>query len=415
MIFRNHIRGNLTQPANRSETPMKNTASTLVDLQCSICETRFDAAELHRTCPSCGRVLFARYDLGRAGRTLSLASLAGRVSSLWRYEEVLPVQRAENRADLGEGFTPLLHLPRLGRRVGLRRLYVKEEGRNPTGTFKARGLALAVSRAKELGVTEVALPTAGNAGAAAAAYAARAGLRCHVAMPADAPPAVMDEVRAYGADLQLVEGLIHDAGRLIAEGCRDNGWFDLATLKEPYRAEGKKTMGYELWEQFGGSLPELLLYPTGGGTGLVGMWKAFAELEEMGLCDRRRPRLVAVQASGCAPIVRAFEAGAQRAEPWEDAHTLAPGIRVPRPFADDLILQSLYASGGDAVAVEDSEIRSAMADLLAGEGIDAAPEGAATWAALKKMVEAGKVGADERVVLFNCGTGLKHPELRPPA
>ena len=392
---------------------MKNTASTLADLQCSICGTRFDAAELNRTCPSCGRVLFARYDLERAARTLSLASLAGRVSSLWRYEEVLPLQRAENRADLGEGFTPLLHLPRLGGRAGLRRLYVKEEGRNPTGTFKARGLALAVSRAKELGVTEVALPTAGNAGAAAAAYAARAGLRCHVAMPADAPPAVMDEVRAYGADLQLVDGLIHDAGRLIAEGCRDNGWFDLATLKEPYRAEGKKTMGYELWEQFGGSLPELLLYPTGGGTGLVGMWKAFAELEEMGLCDGRRPRLVAVQASGCAPVVRAFEAGAARAEPWEDAHTLAPGIRVPRPFADDLILQSLYASGGDAVAVEDEEIRAAIAEMIAGEGIDAAPEGAATWAALKKMVDAGKVGADERIVLFNCGTGLKHPELRP--
>ena len=392
---------------------MKNTASTLADLQCSICGTRFDAAELNRTCPSCGRVLFARYDLERAARTLSLASLAGRVSSLWRYEEVLPLQRAENRADLGEGFTPLLHLPRLGGRAGLRRLYVKEEGRNPTGTFKARGLALAVSRAKELGVTEVALPTAGNAGAAAAAYAARAGLRCHVAMPADAPPAVMDEVRAYGADLQLVDGLIHDAGRLIAEGCRDNGWFDLATLKEPYRAEGKKTLGYELWEQFGGSLPELLLYPTGGGTGLVGMWKAFAELEEMGLCDGRRPRLVAVQASGCAPVVRAFEAGAARAEPWEDAHTLAPGIRVPRPFADDLILQSLYASGGDAVAVEDEEIRAAIAEMIAGEGIDAAPEGAATWAALKKMVDAGKVGADERIVLFNCGTGLKHPELRP--
>jgi threonine synthase len=413
MIFRNHALGNLTQPARRPEIPMRNTASTLADLQCSICEARFAAAELHRTCPACGRVLFARYDLPRAARTLSLRSLAGRATSLWRYEEVLPLQRAENRADLGEGFTPLLPLPRLGARLGLSRLYVKEEGRNPTGTFKARGLALAVSRAKELGIEEVALPTAGNAGAAAAAYAARAGLKCHVAMPADAPPAVMDEVRAYGADLQLVDGLIHDAGKLIAEGCREHGWFDLATLKEPYRAEGKKTMGYELWEQFGGSLPELLLYPTGGGTGLVGMWKAFAELEEMGLCDSRRPRLVAVQASGCAPIVRAFAAGAARAEPWQDAHTLAPGIRVPRPFADDLILQSLYASGGDAVAVADEEIRAAIAEMIAGEGIDAAPEGAATWAALKNMAAEGKVGADERIVLFNCGTGLKHPELRP--
>ena len=392
---------------------MATTLSTLIDLQCSICAARYDAAELHRTCPACGRVLFARYDLDKAGRSLSRESLKGRVSSLWRYEEVLPVARHENRVDLGEGMTPLLPLPRLGARLGLRHLYVKEEGRNPTGTFKARGLALAVSRAKELGVSDIALPTAGNAGAAAAAYAARGGLRCHVAMPADAPAAVKAEVLAYGAELRLVEGLIHDAGRLIAEGCRDHGWFDLATLKEPYSAEGKKTMGYELWEQFGGSLPELVLYPTGGGTGLVGMWKAFAELEEMGLCDGRRPRLVAVQASGCAPVVRAFAAGNDRAEPWENAHTIAPGIRVPRPFADDLILQSLYRSGGSAVAVDDEEIRIAIGEMIAGEGIDAAPEGAATWAALKKMVAEGTVGSDERIVLFNCGTGLKHPELRP--
>lgn len=388
------------------------TLSTLVGLACSICGSTQDASELHRTCPACGRVLFARYDLERARRSFSREALRGRVASLWRYEEVLPVLDAANRVDLGEGFTPLLHLPRLGNQLGLENLYIKEEGRNPTGTFKARGLALAVSRAKELGVREVALPTAGNAGAAAAAYAARAGLRCHVAMPEDAPQAVKDEVRAYGAELVLVAGLIHDAGRVIAEGCREKGWFDLATLKEPYRAEGKKTMGYELWEQFGGSLPELVLYPTGGGTGLVGMWKAFEELEEMGLCDARRPRLVAVQASGCAPIVKAFAEGKDRAEPWENAHTLAPGIRVPRPFADDLILQSLRQSGGGAVAVDDEEIRSALGELLRQEGIDAAPEGAATWAALKKMVAAGEVGEEERVVLFDCGTGLKHPELR---
>lgn len=394
---------------------MSQTASALIHLECSICGVRQEAAELHRTCPACGRVLFARYDLEKARRGLGLATLAGRAASLWRYEEVLPVLDAANRVDLGEGFTPLLPLPRLGARAGLRHLYLKEEGRNPTGTFKARGLALAVSRAKELGVRAVALPTAGNAGAAAAAYAARAGLECHVAMPADAPRTVMDEVRAYGARLILVEGLIHDAGRRIAEGCREHGWFDLATLKEPYRAEGKKTMGYELWEQFGGTLPELVLYPTGGGTGLVGMWKAFAELEEMGFIDGRRPRLVAVQASGCAPIVRAFAAGAERAEAWEDAHTLAPGIRVPRPFADDLILASLRGSGGGAVAVEDAEILAAMGDLMREEGVDAAPEGAATWAALEKMAAAGEVGADERIVLFNCGTGLKHPELRPPA
>lgn len=392
---------------------MHKTHSALLDLQCSICEAHFAATEIHRTCPACGRVLFARYDLDRARRSFSLDSLKGREHSLWRYEEVLPVQYEENRVQLGEGMTPLLALPRLGQKLGLGRLYAKDEGRNPTGTFKARGLALAVSRAKELGITEVALPTAGNAGAAAAAYAARAGLRCHVAMPADAPQAVIDEVRAFGAELQLVDGLIHDAGRVIAEGCRDKGWFDLATLKEPYRAEGKKTMGYELWEQFGGSLPELVFYPTGGGTGLVGMWKAFAELEEMGLCDSRRPRLVAVQAEGCAPIVRAFAQGKERAEPWEDAHTIAPGVRVPRPFADDLILQSLRGSGGTAVAVSDDEIRAAITEVIRGEGLDVAPEGAATWAALRKLHDAGEVDADERIVLFNCGTGLKHPELRP--
>jgi threonine synthase len=389
--------------------------TTLLELECSACAGRFPADQPWRTCPDCGRPLLARYDLDRARRTLTREALRGRVSSLWRYAEVLPVASPEHRLTLGEGWTPLLHLPRLGAAWGLSRLMVKEEGRNPTGTFKARGLCLAVARARELGITRVALPTAGNAGAAAAAYAARGGLRCQVAMPADAPPAIIAEVRAYGADLELVPGLIHDAGRFIAELCRERGDFDLSTLKEPYRAEGKKTMGYELWEQFDGSLPEVVLYPTGGGTGIIGMWKAFAELEAMGLIDGRRPRMIAVQAAGCAPVVRAFEQGAKRCEPWPDAATLAPGIRVPRPFADDLILQSVYQSGGCAVAVDDEAIVAAMHRASREEGVDLAPEGAATLAALGVLVARGEVGADERVVLFNCGTGLKHPELRPQA
>ncbi len=385
--------------------------STLSHLECSICGERHDAGRVQTVCTACGRALLARYDLDAARRSFTREALGTREWSMWRYEELLPVRDASSVVTLGEGMTPLLATPLLGEAVGLSRLWVKDEGQNPTGTFKARGMAVAVSRAVELGATELATPTAGNAGSALAAYAARAGVVAHVAMPRDAPQAVIDEVRAYGATLQLVDGHIGDAGAAIARGAEQHGWSVLSTLREPYRLEGKKTMGLELWEQMG-ELPDVILYPTGGGTGLIGMWKAFDELEEMGLIDGRRPRMVAVQAEGCAPIVRAFEAGAERAEPWEHPRTIAPGIRVPAPFADDLILRTLRASGGTALTVTDGEIVAAVGEIGRLAGIDACPEGAACFAALRKLATQGAVGRDERIVLFNTGTGLKHPELR---
>jgi threonine synthase len=308
--------------------------------------------------------------------------------------------------------TPLLAAPRVGATLGVSQLSVKDEGANPTGTFKARGLSAAVSKAVELGIDEVGVPTAGNAGAAAAAYAARAGITAHIAMPRDAPQTVIDEVGTFGSELALVDGLISDAGKLIALGIQEHGWLDLSTLKEPYRVEGKKTMGYELWEQLGGTIPQAILYPTGGGTGLIGMWKAFDELEQMGLIGRERPQMIAVQAEGCAPIVRALEAGDERARPWENAATLAPGIRVPSPFADDLMLRIIRESNGTALAVSDDEILDAKAMLAEEEGIDACPEGAATLAGLQRLLDAGRIDPGINIVLFNTGTGLKHPELR---
>ena len=387
-------------------------ASTISHLECSICGQRHDDRKPQNTCVACGRVLIARYDLAAARRTFNLRALGGRVASMWRYSEVLPLRDAGARVTLGEGMTPLLPGHRLAADLGMERLYIKDEGGNPTGSFKARGIAAAVSKAVELGLDKIALPTAGNAGGAAAAYGARAGLRVHVAMPADAPRAMIDEVRTFGGELVLVDGLISDAGKHVAELCRDHGWFDISTLKEPYRVEGKKTLGYELWEQLGGELPDAIFNPTGGGTGLIGMWQAFAELEAMGLIGGERPRMIAVQAAGCAPIVRAFSAGAERAEAWTDAATLAPGIRVPTPFADDLILSVLRDSGGDAVAVEDGEITEAMHAIAAREGIDACPEGGATYAGLRRLIEGARLDRSARVVLFNTGTGLKHPELR---
>lgn len=394
--------------------PHSTAQSHLTHLECSICGERHDATVLQTICTSCGRALVARYDLAAAALTFSRDALVGRPWNMWRYAEVMPGD-VSAPTTLGEGMTPLLPAPRLGAQAGVPDLWVKDEGGNPTGSFKARGLSAAISRARELGVTDLGVPTAGNAGSAAAGYASRAGIKAHVAMPDDTPSTIMAEVQAYGAELALVKGTISDAGAYIAKRAAEEGWFVLATLKEPYRVEGKKTMGYELWEQFGDlgdGLPDVIVYPTGGGTGLIGMWKAFDELEEMGLIGSARPRMIAVQAEGCAPIVRAFDQHADRAEPWEDAHTLAPGIRVPAPFADDLILQSLYASDGQAVAVTDDAILDAMEEFARFEGIDACPEGAATLAGLHRLVERGLVRADERVVLFNTGTGLKHPELR---
>jgi threonine synthase len=333
---------------------------------------------------------------------------ARRPAGIWRWAEIMPVREEKHRLALGEGDSPLLPAARLGESLGFSNIYIKDESMNPTGSFKARGLGVAVAMAVELGIRDLVIPTAGNAGGALAAYAARAGLAAHVFMPQDAPLANQLEVRAFGADLILVEGIISDAGKLAAEQAAKHGWFDVSTFKEPYRVEGKKTMGLELAEQFHGELPEVILYPTGGGTGLVGMWKAFDEMEQLGWIGPKRPRMVTVQAAGCAPIVRAFDQGAERAEFWQNAETLAAGLRVPGPFADRLILQALRASHGRAVAVSDDEITECQKEVASKEGIFAAPEGAATLAAFKKLVQEGWIKTQERAVLFNTGTGLKY-------
>jgi threonine synthase len=306
--------------------------------------------------------------------------------------------------------TPLVHARRLGEQIGLGKLYIKDEGQNPTGSFKARGLSAAITMAKALGVETVALPTAGNAGGAAAAYAAHAGLRCVIAMPSDTPVANVVESRACGAEVHLIDGLISDCGKFISQNAAGNGWFEVSTLKEPYRVEGKKTMGYELWETFSGTLPDVVVYPTGGGVGLIGMWKAFEELQEMGLTGTSRPRMISVQATGCAPIVRAFEQRAASSEFWENAATVASGLRVPRALGDFLILSALYASRGDAIAASDNEMMAACLELAHLEGIFAAPEGGAGLVAIKKLASQGKIGRDETVVLFNTGSGYKYSE-----
>ncbi|MCI0434235.1 MAG: threonine synthase, partial [Gemmatimonadetes bacterium] len=352
--------------------------------------------------------LYARYDLARIAKTFKPASLAGRAATLWRYEEVLPVRSPSFRLTLGEGYTPLLDTPRLAAALGVRRVWVKDEGQNPTGSFKARGLVMAVARAWELGARALAIPSAGNAGSALAAYAAAAGLEAHVVMPKDTPAPIVEETRALGADLELIDGLITDAGARVAEGAKLNGWFDVSTLKEPYRVEGKKTMGYELFEQLGGRLPDVIVYPTGGGTGLVGMWKAFDEMERMGWMGSERPRMVSVQADGCAPIVRAWQRGDHEAEPWIDAHTYASGLRVPRAVGDYLMLDAIRASGGAAVAVSDAEMAEAVRLMGATTGIFAAPEGGATAAAVPRLLESGAIRPTDEVVLFNTGSGLKY-------
>lgn len=338
---------------------------------------------------------------------------ARRTKGMWRWAELLPVQHPENRIFLGEGDTALLRLPHFEKTLGLNTLFVKDESSNPTGSFKARGLSAAVSKAKELGVQKVIIPTAGNAGGAMAAYAARAGLKAHIFMPKDTPFANVEESRMAGAEVILVDGLISDAAGMAGEKARAEGWFDVSTFKEPYRVEGKKIMGYELAESFGWELPDVIVYPTGGGTGLVGMWKAFAELEELGWLEKtKRPRMVSVQAEGCAPVVRAFEKQASFCDFWINAQTIASGLRVPKSFADHLILQDIYDSNGTAVAVSDEAILEAQKQLAQHEGIFAAPEGAATLAALQLLVEQRWVQPDERIVLFNTGSGLKYLDYK---
>jgi threonine synthase len=384
--------------------------SYLTHLECSNCGAVCSAEELHTTCPACGKVLFGRYDLDAARRELTRETIAAR-GSMWRWFELMPVRDEANVVTLGEGDTPLLPAKGVEQELGLRQVWIKEEGLNPTGSFKARGLSAAVSKAKELGARKLAIPSAGNAASALAAYGARAGIATFIFMPADTPDAMKNECKVYGAHVELVDGLISDAGRIVRERGPAEGWFDVSTLREPYRAEGKKTMGLELALQLGWTLPDVIVYPTGGGTGIVGMWKAFDELEALGWIGSQRPRIVSVQAEGCAPIVRAYDAGLREAAPWENAHTIAPGIRVPAAIADYLILDSIRHSNGFAVTVYDGEILAAMSELAGLEGVFAAPEGAAGYAGYKKLLAQGKLDPAESVVLFNTGSGLKTHEL----
>ena len=376
-------------------------------LECAATAERYPADQPHNLSRA-GKPLLVRYDLRAIRNALSKDALASRPADFWRYRELLPVRRTEHIVSLGEAVTPIVALSKLAAKSG-DELLVKDEGRLPTGSFKARGLALAVSMAKAFGIAHMAMPTNGNAGAALAAYATRAGIRTTVFCPEDTPEVNVSEIALQGASVYRVNGLIDDCGKIVAQGRDKVGWFDVSTLKEPYRIEGKKTMGLELAEQFGWDVPDVILYPTGGGTGLIGMWKAFAELEAIGFLSSKRPRMVAVQASGCAPIVRAFEAGAEHAARWEDAQTIASGIRVPQAIGDFLILNAVRESGGFAIAVDDDAIIAALEEAAREEGFLFCPEGAATYAAYKQALADGRIRADERALLFNCATGLKYP------
>lgn len=379
-------------------------------LECFDCGAGCDLSQPRSVCPACGRPLVARYDLARVRDATPRDGLAAFGSDVWRYRAVLPFAPDFAAVRLGEGGTPLLPVERLAESAGVAELWLKEESGNPTQSFKARGLALAVNGALAFGARGIALPSAGNAGSAAAAYAAAAGLPCRVAMPADTPEPFVLETRAFGAEVRLVEGTIADAGRLVAEWAPAPAWWNVSTFKEPFRLEGKKTLGYEIAEQLGWRLPDAILYPTGGGTGLVGMARAFRELAELGWTEGAMPRLVAVQAAGCAPVVRAHAAGESRVAPWADARTVASGLRVPSPFADTLILASLRESGGTAVAVAEEDMLDALHELAALEGVYACPEGAATLAALRQLRRSGEIRPADRVVIFDTGSGLKYPE-----
>ena len=387
--------------------------SFLTNLDCTYCGLELSADEPNRTCPiqSCGKVLYPRYDLKGAGAALKREDLKDRPANMWRYFEVMPVRDEANVVTLGEGFTPIFKAERLGADTGCSELYIKDEGLNPTGSFKARGLGAAVSKAKELGITRLTMPSAGNAAGAMTAYAAKAGMEAYVFMPKDAPEANRVEVDLTGAILELVDGYITDAGRISAQRAEELGLFDVSTLREPYRVEGKKTMGYEIAEQMDWTLPDVILYPTGGGTGIVGMWKAFDEMEAMGWIDGKRPKMFAVQSEGCAPIVRAFNEGTEFAEPWENPDTLAAGIRVPAAIGDYLILQALRESGGGAITVSEEEILSDLRAVASLEGMFVCPEGAALSAALRKLLVDGTLSPDESILLLNTGSGLKYLDM----
>ena len=383
----------------------------VIHLECANCHKIHEANQLQNLCRECGKPLLVRYDLEKAAQTLTKESLKTRPQNLWRYREVLPVENPENIVSFGEGFTPLFKAERLSAPLPLKlNLFIKDESTNPTQSFKARGMSAAVSMAKELGVRKVAAPSAGNAAGALAAYASRAGMESFLFMPKDTPRANIIECEQTGANVTLVDGLITDCGKIVAERKDAEGWFDVSTLKEPYRAEGKKTMGYELAEQFDWKLPDVILYPTGGGTGLIGMWKAFDEMEKMGWIGAKRPRMVSVQSIGCAPIVKAFHDGERFADEFPNAHTAASGLRVPKAIGDFLILDALRASGGTAIAVSDEELIKAVGEIGAAEGLFCAPEGAACLPALRELIEQNLVVENETIVIFNTGSGVKYLE-----
>ena len=386
-----------------------NSFSYLTHLECSVCGDRHSPHEVQTVCRSCGKSLFARYDLQSAKR-LSRESLRLRPPSLWRYRELLPIERDENIVSFGEGMTPIVPLRRLGAELGLNRLWMKDEGQLPTGSFKARGLGMAISKAKELGVKKICIPSAGNAAGASAAYAARANMKYFIFLPDDTPQINIKECLACGAHVELVQGNISDAAKAMNRK-KQADWFDVSTLKEPYRLEGKKTMGYEVAEQFDWELPDVIVYPTGGGTGLIGMWKAFEEMEQLGWIGSKRPKMISVQTTGCAPIVKAFAEKKEESEFWENAHTIASGLRVPKAFADHLILKAIDESNGYAVAVSDEEIVAAVHEIATKEGLFICPEGAATVVALKVLLQENKLAPNESVLLFNTGAGIKYPEV----
>ena len=385
--------------------------SFLTHLECTYCGKLFSSEEPHRLCDDCGKVLYPRYDISSARKSLKKEDLLYRSSNMWRYFEMMPIINESNVVTLGEGFTPIFKTGRLGEKIGADHVLVKDEGINPTASFKARGLSAAVSKAKELGIMRLSMPSAGNAAGAMTSYAARAGMEAYVYMPKDAPEANKKEVLITGGNLTLVDGLISDAGVISRKKASELDLFDISTLQEPYRVEGKKTMGYEIAEQLDWQLPEVIVYPTGGGTGIVGMWKAFQEMEELGWIDSFRPRMFAVQSEGCAPIVRAFDGGDEFAEPWQDASTIAAGIRVPSAIGDYLILDALRTSNGGAVTVSDNEILNMMEVVASLEGLFICPEGAATAVALEKLVAEGTVSKGERALLLNTGSGLKYLDV----
>jgi threonine synthase len=383
--------------------------SSVTHLECSLCGKRFEAGGVYNLC-DCSGPLLVSYDLNALRHTWTPEALAHGPKTMWRYAPVLPPVNGNSIVSLGEGMTPLVRTPRLGARVGADDLLVKDEGLNPTGSFKARGLSCAVSMAKELGIRKLAIPSAGNAASALAAYAAAAGIESHIFMPRDVPQANFIECKAFGAHVTLVDGLISDCAKMVAAGAKTEGWFDVSTLKEPYRIEGKKTMGYEVAEQLGWKLPDVIFYPTGGGVGIIGMWKAFAEMEALGWVGSQRPKMIAVQTEGCQPVVRAYEQGTPRSEFWEGAHTVAAGLRVPKPLGDFLILNAVRESGGTCIAVSDDDLLEAGIQLASDEGMFVAPEGAACVAALQKLLASGFLKRDEKIVIYNTGSGLKYLE-----